>query len=180
MDDASAQKFTALFDRYYVVLVKQCLMTVGFDSEYTSIAEDCVQYAFLQALLNHEKVLAYQNPAGWLYATSQKKLLSEIKKKKRRLAIENKYHHSLLPACAAASDHVALWHRRESIHQLLNRILAMFSLTERRVCWLYLAQGYSLSETAAIMHVDSVVVRGAVDRIHRKARKLQKQLGQTE
>ncbi len=180
MDDSSIEKFTALFDEYYAVIVKQCFLVVGFSSQYASIIEDCVQYAYLQAFLNHNKVLIYENPAGWLYVTAHRKLMVEIKKEKRHLAIERKYNRILLSSSPTQSDSIESWHRQETIRQLLSDIFAMLSATELRVCQLYLQEGYSMDETAAIMHVDRVVVRGAVDRIHRKARYVQKQCAHAE
>ncbi len=169
------KKLTALFDEYYAVIVKQCFLTVSFSSQYASIIEDCVQYAFLQAFLNGKKVLAHENPAGWLLVTARKKLIAEMRTQQRHLAIEKKYNHAILASCTAQSDSIERWQHQETIRQLLNDIFALLSATEMRVCQLYLQEGHSMDETAAIMHVDRVVVRGAVDRIHKKARHVQKQ-----
>ncbi len=180
MDDSFIEKLTALFDEYYTVIVKQCFLMVGFSSQYASIIEDCVQYAFLQAFLKHNKVLFYENPAGWLYVTAQRRLMTEIKREKRHLAIEKKYNRMTLASSPTQVDTIECWHRQESLRQLLRDILARLSATELRVCQLYLQEGHSIDETAAIMHVDRVVVRGAVDRIHRKARRIQKQYAHAE
>lgn len=175
MDDQSIERITALFDEYYSVMVKQCYLMVGFSSQYASIIEDCVQYAFLQALLKRTRVLSHDNPAGWLFLTARKKLIVEMRKDHTHLAIEQKYSSTMYETFAPQYDNVERWQRQESARQLLKEIFASLSDTEMRVCQLYMQEGHTMDETAAIMHVDRVVVRGAVDRIHRKAWVLREQ-----
>jgi RNA polymerase sigma factor (sigma-70 family) len=70
-------------DNYQSVL-RICMFYVGNDRQLLPMVEDCVQDAFVSAVLHFDELKEYKNPMGWIVKAALNRLNNELSKRKRR------------------------------------------------------------------------------------------------
>lgn len=172
MDTEESILLADLFDKNYDTIVKQCLQMINYSSTYYDMVEDCVQYAFQQAMIRIDEVAKYENPAGWLSVTARLRLKSEMRliRKHNKILSEKVYNNGEVNE--QLTSQIDQWCRANEASEKLERILAILSDLEQTVYQTYFVDGYSIDETAELLHMDRTGIRGAIDRIRHKARTL--------
>lgn len=165
------QELGHLFELYHDILYKQCLHMVSYNHQYISLIDDCIQYAFLQALLKPRQFAQCKNPAGWLSVTARRHLISEIRKNSRRSKILAQWQDNTEEkASLQLETDIERWHNQQEASESVEQILKLLSSKEKEIFHGYFLQGFSIDEVAKNLKTSRSVVRGAIDRIRAKAR----------
>jgi len=166
------KEISKLFELYHDVIYKQCLHMVGYNHQYIPLIDDCIQYAFLQAILKEGEFSQCVNPAGWLSVTARRQLMSEIRKNSRRSKITVPwYEHADEEASLQLETDIERWHSRQDAAECIERICEELSSTEKEVFDGYFLQDSSINEVAEKLKLSRGSVRGAIDRIRAKAKR---------
>lgn len=167
------KEISQLFELYHDVIYKQCLHMVGYNQQYISLIDDCIQYAFWQAILKKEQFAQCKNQAGWLSVIARRHLMSEIRKNCRRSKITVPwYEQADEDASLQLETDIDRWHSRQEATDCIEQIYEILSTTEKEVFRDYFLQDSSIDEVAENLKISRGAVRGAIDRIRTKAKRL--------
>lgn len=164
---------TELFIRYHDTLEKYCRRLVNYDPKFFTLAEDAVQIAFLNAVKDAEGFNASKNQYGWLAICCRNYIMSKLRQYKNRNAIVGK--HISFDGCENIQDPVDAvirWLDSSYSQVITDSIYASLSSSEKQVFEDYYLYDYSLKETAQRNNVTVGSVRGAIQRIRRKAKEM--------
>lgn len=166
------EEISQLFELYHDVLYKQCLHMVGYNQRHIPLIDDCIQYAFLQAILKKDQFSQCKNQAGWLSVTARRHLMSEIRKNHRRSRITVPwYEHADEDASLQLETDIERWHSRQDTSDRIEQIYEILSSTEKEVFDGYFLEDSSIDEVARKLKISRGAVRGAIDRIRTKAKR---------
>lgn len=76
-----------LYAQYFDIVYRQCLSIVEYNPRYYPLVEDCVQDAFLQALVDYDEYKDYKNPIGWIVRVAQNKVKSKFRDELRHAKV---------------------------------------------------------------------------------------------
>ena len=145
---------------------------IKYNQGYIPLIDDCIQYAFLQAMLKRDQFSQCKNQAGWLSVTARRRLMAEIRKSRRRSRITIPwYEHADEDASLQLETDIERWHNRQNTSECIERIYEVLSSTEKEVFDDYFLQGSSIDEVAKNLKTSRGAVRGAIDRIRTKAKR---------
>lgn len=162
---------TNLFTQYYDLLYNILRAMVSPNTRHIEQIDDCLQYTFLQAWIQKEKLKEHPNISGWLYTTAKNKLLAEINKEKRRLLILRK-HPNEVNGVYSENDPIEKWQRQQDAATAFDKLYQSLTETEKLIFTLKYINGKSNREISSITDMPEVKIRGAIDRIHLKAKKI--------
>ncbi len=164
---------TELFIRYHDTLEQYCKRLVHYDPKFFTLAEDAVQIAFLNAVKDAESFNASQNQYGWLAICCRNYIMSKLRQYKNRNDIVGK--HISFDACESVQDPVDAvirWLDSTYSQVITDSIYASLSSSEKQVFEDYYLRDCSLKETAQRNNVTIGSVRGAIQRIRKKAKEI--------
>lgn len=161
-----------LYAQYFDIIYRQCLSIVEYNPRYYPLVEDCVQDAFLQALVDYDEYKDYKNPIGWIVRVAQNKVKSKFRDELRHAKVVS----TLLPgqsedmafSVCAVDEELA---RRDTIEQIA-RIYNKLTDHEKKVFIAYFLNDMSQKETAESTGLTENSVRAAVKRIRKRARSM--------
>lgn len=172
MQDANTQ-LADLFTEHHDALERYCKRLVHYDPKYFSLAEDCVQIAFLTALRHPESFNNCPNKYGWLAICCKNYIISKLRQQKNRANILGK--RVSFEECESVedpTDAIIRWIDSSTLQEYIDSIYTSLSPSEKRIFEDYYYQDCSLQETATRNNVTIGSVRGAVQRIRKKAKGL--------
>lgn len=172
MQDTNEQ-LTKLFIEYHDALERYCKRLVHYDSKFFTLAEDAVQIAFFKALTDPKSFTAAPNKYGWLAVCCKNYISSKLRQQKNRNNIAGR--HISYDACENVEDPidaVIRWMDSSYSQEIIDSIYTSLSSSEKRVFEDYYLHDCSLEETAKRNSVTVGSVRGAVQRIRKKAKEL--------
>ena len=162
-----------LFSKYHDALEKYCTRLVHYDSKYRTLVEDSVQIAFLKALNDPESFNQSPNQYGWLAVCCKNHIFSKLRQQKNREEIVGKQ--ITLDRCCDIedpTDAIIRWINSSDSRKFLNSLYASLSSSEKQIFEDYYLHDCSLQETANRNNLTIGSVRGAVERIRKKAKKM--------
>lgn len=164
---------TDLFIQHHDALERYCKRLVHYDPKFFTLAEDCVQFAFLTALKHPDEFNNCLNKYGWLSICCKNYIMSKIRKHKNRLKILGRT--TSFDECESVEDPIDAiirWIDSSSTKEYIDLLYNSLSTTEKRIFADYYYRDYSLLETAKRNNVTIGSVRGAVQRIRNKAKNM--------
>ena len=161
-----------LFTQYFDVVYRQCLSIVDYNSRFYPMVEDCVQDAFLQAVIDYDEYKDYKNPVGWIVRVAQNKVKSKYRDELRHARVIS----PLLPgqsedvtfSVCGVEEELA---RLDTIKQIA-MIYQKLTEHEKIVFIAYFLNDMSQKETAESTGLTENSVRAAVKRIRKRARSM--------
>lgn len=146
---------------------------VHYDPQFFTLAEDSVQIAFLTAVKHPESFHDSPNPYGWLAVCCKNHIMSKLRQQKNRARIVGE--HVSFEACENVedpTDAIIRWVDASTSREYIELIYHSLSSSEKKIFEDYYLCDCSLQETAARNGVTVGSVRGAVQRIRKKARSI--------
>lgn len=167
----SAEQMEALFTAYYQTLGHLCFRYFHYQSEYIPYIEDCIQEVFFHALKKQEKLLAHPNPYAWLANACKK----ECQNVMRRQAVRSRILKEAVPfdEQRRRDENPSEIDRRldqEELLRWLSDFQELLTPLERSVYTQYFIGQKSAAEIASGLSCGEASVRGALQRIRKKAR----------
>ncbi len=161
-----------LYKEYYDAIYRQCLSLVGYRPCYYSLAEDCIQDTFLQAVEDYDELKHYKNPIGWMMRVAQNKVKSKYRDELRHGKV-------LSPLCqiksadiASPIDSVDTFFARQETIEMIARIYHMLSEQEKKVFMAYFLNDTGQKEISSATGLSRNSVRAAIARIRKRARSI--------
>lgn len=161
-----------LYKNYYVTLYRYCATQFHCDPAYMSLVDDIVQEVFIKAYKNQKALMNHSNKMGWLCITCKNMCRSIVRRDVRRkeiigvsVPIEtcNDYVQRL--------DDIMCWVESREDSEVLAALKETLTPTEMRVYEAYYEENQSDHETASVLGMTLVAVRGVLQRIRNKAKK---------
>ena len=172
MQDTNDQ-LTALFEIHHNALEQYCKRLVHYDSKFFTLAEDAVQVAFMKARADPKSFNAAINKYGWLAICCRNHIRSKLRQYKNRNDIIGR--HISFDLCECVEDPVDAifrWMDSSYSQEITDSVYASLSPLEKQVFKDYYQLDYSLEETAERSNATVGSVRGAVQRIRKKAKEM--------
>lgn len=159
-----------LYIQYYDVVYRQCLPIVSFNPRYYLLVEDCVQEAFLQAVIDYDEYKDYKNPIGWIIRVAQNKVKSKHRDELRHAKVISPLQPGQSEDMAFSVDAVEKDLARCEVIENIVRIYHMLTDHEKTVFIAYFLNDMSLKETSEETGLTENSIRAAVKRIRKRAR----------
>lgn len=161
-----------LYAQYYDAVYHQCLSIIDYNPRYYPLVEDCVQDAFVQAVVDYHEYKDYNNPIGWIVRVAQNKVKSKFRDELRHAKVVSplfpgQSEDATFSVCSV-DDELA---RRDTIEQIV-RIYNRLTDHEKKVFIAYFLNDMSQKETAESTGLTENSVRAAVKRIRKRARSM--------
>lgn len=158
-----------LYAQYYDIVYRQCLSIIGYNPRFYPLVEECVQDAFLQAIVDYGEYKDYRNPVGWIVRVAQNKVKSKFRDELRHAKVVSALFPSqgkdmAFSVCAVDEE----LDRRDTVEQIV-RIYNSLTEREKKVFIAYFLDDMSQKETAAATGFTENSVRAAVRRIRKHA-----------
>ena len=119
-----------IYKDYYSTIYRTCFVYTGYDYQLIPLIEDCVQDAFVQAIVHYQEFKDYKNPPGWIALVAINRLKNELGKQKRHTRILDSYK----PDELIASDHRLTPEDHINDYELKTRIIKFYkSLSDGNV-----------------------------------------------
>lgn len=166
------QFFEKLYRDYYEELHRYCAMQFHFSPDYRSDVDDIVQEVFIKAYRYQKVLLTHENKMGWLCATCKNMCRSIMRRDLRRKEITGVA--VPLEDCndfAQRLDDIVRWTEQREDREALSALKQTLTATEARVYKAYYEEGWNDHETASMLGMTLVAVRGVLQRIRNKAKK---------
>lgn len=164
-------RLTELFLKHHDALERYCLRLVHYDPKFFTLAEDAVQIAFLTAIKDSDNFNASQNQYGWIAICCKNYIMSKLRQYKNRNDITgNLISFDACDNIADPIDSIIRWLDSSYSQVITDSIYSSLSSSEKQIFEDYYIHDYSLKETAKRNNVTVGAVRGAVQRIRKKAK----------
>lgn len=162
-----------LFIRHHDTLEQYCHRLVHYDPKFFTLAEDAVQIAFMKAIIDPVSFNASPNKYGWLAVCCKNHISSKLRQYKNRNDIAGQ--HISYDVCESVQDPIDAiirWIDSSYSKEIIDSIYDSLSPAEKQVFEDYYKRDYSLEETARRNNITVGAVRGAVQRIRKKAKEM--------
>lgn len=161
------------FMTYYEVLVYLCYRYFAYQPEYVPYIEDCIQEVFFHALRKREKLLQHPNPYAWLANACKKECKNVMRRHATKERILGKIvlfdEQSHRPT---KENDINDWIDREDIRRWIEDLQDHLTDSELNVYIQYFVEGKSALEIASATLSSESAIRGALQRIRKKAKRI--------
>ncbi len=162
-----------LYNKYYALLKNYCISLFHYDPSLTALAEDCVQDAFYKALTHPEDILKAPNPCAWLVKCCKNNCYAVL----RRKVLVRRLLGKPIPLeenteIQDVTDSLIRWLCQYQAMEQLKELQASLTPLEKSVFDSYYLNNMSVAETAEYNGIAFYSVKGALDRIRSKAKKI--------
>ncbi len=171
LTEQEQQFLDAMYTKYAQTLLRcsQSILLQFPDSG--ELAEECVQETFEIAMRKMKKLLRHEAPEGWLKDTCRKISLSKRRKLLNRIRIlGTPVSYSVLFDVPDPVDDIESWALANDLASVKQSLLSKLSDEERAVYRLFYEQHLSMKDTATELQLSVDAVRGALQRIRKKAK----------
>lgn len=161
-----------LYRDYYEELHRYCAMQFHYSHDYRSDVDDIVQEVFIKAYRYRKVLLTHENQMGWLCVVC-KNMCRSIKRRdaRRKELIGVSVPLEDCNDYAQRMDDIMRWVERQEDREVLSALKQTLTATEGRVYKAYYEEGRNDHETASMLGMTLVAVRGVLQRIRNKAKK---------
>ncbi len=157
-----------LFFQYHDTLQYFCMVYFP-ESQYLSCVDDCIQEVFLAAYKKRKKLMLHSNPYAWLKNACKKQCKVMMRDKNRHAKILQKYcNHE-----ESVKDDVLAWLKQNHAIEQLMVLESQLTDTEKKIYQSYFLNDQSACKSAQENETSEAAVRGAIQRIRKKASKLE-------
>ncbi len=157
-----------LFFQYHDSLQYLCMVYFS-DPQYLSCVDDCIQEVFLAAYKKRKKLMLHPNPYAWLKNACKKQCMVMMRDKRRHAQILQKY------GCYEehVTNDVLVWLKQNHAMEQLKMLESQLTDTEKEIYQAYFFHDQSACEIAQENDTSEAAVRGAIQRIRKKASRLE-------
>lgn len=159
-----------LYTKHYDSVYRFCLVVAEFNPCFYPLIEDCIQDAFVKAILHYEKFEGFENQAGWLARVAGNRVRDEIRKERNRLRVISSRIRCKSEDMAFSDGEIDRALELKDLREEIIRIYNMLTDLEKRVFWSYFMEDKQIAEVASDNELSTNSVRAAVKRIRSKAR----------
>ena len=162
-----------LYSEYYTKLIDYSYSLLDRNLKSWPLAEDCVQSTFEKAMIKMNVLQKHDLPYLWLRKTCRNITLSENRKlinRARILRYPISFDQQL--DVADPKDDIAEWILREELIDRKQQLLENLTEQERMVYQAIFEENLSHQETEKLYSMTDGTIRGAIQRIKRKALKI--------
>jgi len=173
LTDKQAAFLDELAIRYSDVLMQYAMRFLNYQPHLRSLAQECVQEAYLRAVKCVDGLMAHENPVGWLKVVLKHLLLNRVgsaKHRREELCGDVSAHAAALDQ--SAEDALALWETHQQLEDVLQVAHAILTTEEQRTLENHFLSGLTTAETALLESVPESTIRGRISRIRRKLKKV--------
>lgn len=171
MNDERNKTLEELYSNYYDSVYRFCMTVTGFDRRYYHLIEDCVQDAFIAAILKYDDFKHYNNPIGWIARVASNRLKSEIRKDRNRRKTISSRMQIRSEDVAFFGNCVEQEIEREELKQDILHIYQMLTDMEKTVFQEYFLEGKTVKNAAFSSGLSENSVRAAIRRIRKRSNK---------
>lgn len=162
----------ALVLRYGDALTKYAYRFLGYQPHLQQTAQDAVQETFLKAVKEVEALMVHPNVAGWL-KVSLRNVLLNIRRQNQQG--EEKIQGICMDAsqrqlCAALDAFEV--HQYPQLQEVMEAAAAVLTESEASTFYNHFLEGLTMEETALLEGTSVDSVRGRIQRIRKKLRKI--------
>lgn len=159
-----------LYSQYYNSIYQMCLLAINFNPQFYYIIDDCVQDAFVKAILHYDKFKNYENQVGWLVRVASNRAKEKVRKEQTHLRVISSRvvceREDMTFPYKDEDQRFKTSEMRESIMNLYNTLTSL----EKKVFCAYFLEEKSLSQVAKEHALSDNSVRAAIRRIRSKAK----------
>ncbi len=157
-----------LFFQYHDTLQYFC-MAYFPEPQYLSSIDDCIQEVFLAAYKKRKKLMLHPNPYAWLKNACKKQCMVMMRNRNRHTKIlqKNCNHEE------SVKDDVLAWLNQNHAIEQLMVLESQLTDNEREIYQAYFLHDQSARKIAQENEISEAAVRGAIQRIRKKASQLE-------
>lgn len=175
MDDRGRNFLEMLYNQYHKRLFSFCAWNLKKRPDLLHYADDYVQETFLDAIKHKTELMGSDNVAGWLYRNCKKRCDAAIKRyDRRRKILRYPVPIETVPDLPDVSDAVIQWFCITETEETIQMLRERLTTLEYKVFNAYFLERLSLRATAARCDASVDSVRGAIQRIRKKANAIQR------
>jgi len=155
-----------IYKDYYSTIYRTCFVYTGYDYQLIPLIEDCVQDAFVQAIVHYQEFKDYKNPPGWIALVAINRLKNELSKQKRHTRILD----SNKPDELITSDHRLAPEDHINDYELKTRIIKFYkslSDKDKMAFTAYFIDGKRAKEVSVLMNTSVTAVTSRIKRIRK-------------
>lgn len=171
MDEAHNAHLDRLYQEHYKTIFRYCAAYVKNAPQYQQLIEDCVQDAFVKAVIHYDEFKNYKNPAGWIAITDRNQLRDALQKKSNQTRLVASYTDITNEETAFSHTPIDNAIKREEIILCLSNIYSDLTDIEKTVFREYFIEDKSMHATAESSGLSLNSVRSGINRIRKRARK---------
>ncbi len=156
-----------LFSQYHDSLQHFCMFYFSYDLQYLPYVDDCIQEVFLSAYKKRMQLVVHPNPYAWLKNACKKQCMVMIRNEKshEKILQEHFYENDI-------RDDILQWLIENDVKEQLNKLEAQLTDAKREIYEAYFIQNLSTQQIAETRKTTNAAVRGAIQRIRKKATQL--------
>lgn len=159
-----------LFVTYHEALKYYCMRCFSYQSHFLPYVDDCIQEVFFAALKKKDKLFVHPNPYAWLRNACKKQCLMVLRRNKIWQKVIGKYETTEVPApTTCIEDDILRWLCLYDTEKWVKNLKERLSDSERLVFIEYFENEKSAVDIAKIHHTSVSSIRGAIQRIRKKA-----------
>lgn len=170
MSEARNKLLESLYSKYYDSVFRFCVVIAEYDKQYYPLIEDCIQDAFVKAILKYDDYKNYKNPMGWIARVASNRLRSEIRKERDRRKTMFSRMQVKSEDMVFFADDVEKKLERAAMKEDILRIYQMLTDLEKTVFHEYFLDGKTVKETADNSGLSENSVRAAIRRIRKRSK----------
>lgn len=143
-----------------------------YDRQYYPLIEDCIQDAFVEAILKYDDYKHYKNPMGWIARVAGNRLKSEIRKEKGHQKTISSHLQIKSEDMAFFTDDVEKEIEHTALKEDILRIYQMLTDLEKIVFHEYFLNEKTVKDVATSSGLSENSVRAAIRRIRKRSNSL--------
>lgn len=169
MDEADLVWIQELYQKHFDTVYRICLSHAHSGRERETLAEDCAQQAFVDAILQIDKLRSYDNPIGWIVCAAMSHLRNEESKgwRRRRILKERMY----LPIKPSAENDPQRQLASKETRAAVEQFYCSLSDADRAVFRAYFLDDKHVREISMEMGLTQDSISSRIKRIRQHARK---------
>ncbi len=173
MTNENDKLLSELYEQYYARLKNYCLIIFQYDPRLVSFADDCVQETFIKALEHKKKVASAPSAYAWLAKCCRNTCISMQRRRTilfhkigKQVAFDETNEHP------DSTDSIIRWLYQYQAKELLAEIYAQLTPLEQAIFYDYFQNKMSTDQVAVHNSTSIYSVKGALQRIRKKAQKV--------
>lgn len=161
------------FAAYHDAVKKLCMRYFHYLPQYMPYVDDCVQEVFFAAYRKWDKLQNHENFYAWLVTACQKQCLFIMRRDGRRQEIVGRsVPYSEQESIPSLQDDIARWIEQTDAQSKINKLVSLLTEQERQVYADYFEADKPVRQIAAERQCTETAVRGAIQRVRKKAQKV--------
>lgn len=172
MQDERNKLIEDLYIQHYNSVFHLCASIIGYDHQFYPLVEDCVQEAFVKALIHYKEFSNYRNPMGWIALAATNRIKSELRKESNHRKFFSSSTHDLDKNTNVSDECIDHALNQEFVVEQLTKIYQQLTEHEKKIFYAYFIDEKRMKEIIADTGYSMNSVRSAINRIRGRARSI--------